>query len=57
MDHSLQGYLSRQTTEELDRILQSYLQLEHSELHDEIIRTIMRILRERELGFSERPSS
>ena len=49
MDHSIFGYLSRQSTQRLDSILDYYLHLEVCEYHAEIIRMILSILREREM--------
>lgn len=51
MDHSLRGYLSRQTTEALDLLLHSYLDMELTDLNAEIIRLILAILQEREKDF------
>ena len=48
MDHSIQGYLSRRTTEELDYLLLYYLRLEVCEFHRDIIVMILNLLEERE---------
>ena len=47
-DHSIQGYLSRRTTEELDLLLHDYLENEDRFARDEIVRIILRILAQRE---------
>ena len=47
MSHSLYGYLSRRTTEELKEILESYLDAEQTELHMEIVLLILMVLEER----------
>ena len=49
MKHSIYGYLSRQSTQQLDNILDYFLHLELCEYHAEIIRMILSILREREI--------
>lgn len=48
MDHSVRGYLSRRTTERLDEILLFYLRQEVCAFNQEIIATVLDILRERE---------
>jgi hypothetical protein len=47
MDHSMQGYLSRRTTEELEIILQHCLQEENSEHYAHIAFMIRKILKQR----------
>ena len=56
MDHSVQGYLSRRTTEELEIILQSCLQEEKSEHHDSIALMIFEILKQRKAFSGKNPA-
>ena len=44
MDHSLRGYLSRRTTEELEMLLKA----ENEQIDDQIIALICQILADRE---------
>lgn len=44
MDHSIHGYLSRRTTEELETLLQHYLKEEN---HRHIILEILKVLKQR----------
>ena len=48
MDHSLRGYLERQSTEQLDTILQDCLEQKDIWNYEETIRLILAILWERE---------
>ena len=48
MDHSLGGYLERQSTEQLDTILQNSLKQEDIWNYEETIQLILAILWERE---------
>lgn len=48
MDHSLRGYLERQSTEQLDTILQNSLKQEDIWNYEETIQLILAILWERE---------
>lgn len=48
MEHSLQAYLERRTTEELDDILNSQLEQELTELNASIIYMVLNILWDRE---------
>lgn len=48
--HSLYGYLSRRTTEELVQILHIYSEYEKTELNTDIIRMVTKILEERATG-------
>lgn len=50
MDHSLRGYLSRRTTEELDQILNKCLENYELDLNKDVIRMILDILRKREMN-------
>ncbi len=56
MDHSVQGYLSRRTTEELEIILQSCLQEEKSEHHDSIALMIFEILKQHKAFSGKNPA-
>lgn len=47
-DHSVQGYLRRRTTEQLQDMLLYYLDLPVCEYHAQVIQMILTILNERE---------
>ena len=49
MDHSIAGYLKRQDTHTLENLLESYLKMEECPLHNDVIRIIQEILKEREV--------
>ena len=52
MDHSLYGYLSRQDTQVLERVLREYLEMEPSRIQGDTVAIIQDILRKREKGES-----
>lgn len=47
-DHSVRGYLSRRSTEQLDELLEFYLKQEVCAYNGELVRIIMDVLWERE---------
>ena len=56
MDHSVQGYLSRRTTEELELMLQYCLQAENSKYYANIALMVRRILKQRRISASKHPA-
>lgn len=47
MDHSVTGYLKRQKTQKLKKVLADYEKMENSQMRNEIIHIIQKILGER----------
>lgn len=54
MDHSLQGYLSRQTTESLQAMLQYCMRKENYENYRDAVLAILKVLQEREKQETEK---
>lgn len=54
MDHSLQGYLRRQTTESLQAMLQYCMRKENYENYRDAVLAILKVLQEREKQETEK---
>ena len=49
MEHSLEKYLERQSTEKLEGVLKGYLTMAEAEKYEDIIQMIRKVLEEREV--------